>query len=337
MKMDSPSNNIPALEPRFLQPPGWRWHMFRNEAGHKLRFGTVSPKSRVPDAVVVVLPGLSEFSEKYFELANDFIERNLAVWILDWEGQGKSDRLLGNRDKRHSNGFDADVADLHSFMMEYVKHASVHPDVGRIPMVMLAHSMGANIGMRYLLQHPEMFTCAAFSAPMAGIHAVDFLPLSIAVDVSNVLNEVAGTSYIFGGKDWSPEERDNPNKNIFSHDPVRSAVHNAWCRAEPQLQVGNVTYGWVNKALQSCYALQNAMKNTPLKLPCLFALAGEEKLVSNRRTRDLVKHIPHATVLDLPGSRHEILMEKDEIRNQFIDAFIKLLADNNIREKLQRF
>jgi lysophospholipase len=335
-KMDSPVNKIPDLEPRFLQPPGWRWHMFTNEAGHKLRFGTISPKSRVPDAVVVVLPGLSEFAEKYFELAHNFTERNLAVWILDWEGQGKSDRLLSNRQKRHSNGFDADVADLHSFMMEYVKHASVHPDVGRIPMVMLAHSMGANIGMRYLLQHPEIFTCAAFSAPMAGIHAVDFMPLSVAVDVSNVLNEIAGTSYVFGGKDWRPEEHD-PKKSILSHDQVRAAVYNAWCRADPQLQVGDVTYGWVNKALHSCYALQNALKITPLKLPCLFALAGEEKLVSNKRTRALIKHLPNAITLDLPGSRHEILMETDEIRNTFIEAFIKLLADNNIREKLQRF
>lgn len=311
--------------------------MFKNEQGHKLRFGTASPKSRVPDAVVVVLPGLSEFAEKYFELANDLIDRNLAIWILDWEGQGKSDRLLSNRNKRHSNGFDSDVADLHSFMMEYVKHASVHPDVGRIPMVMLGHSMGANVGMRYLLQHPDIFTCAAFSAPMAGIAAIDFLPLSVAVDVSTILNEMAGTSYIMGGKDWSPDERDNPKKNIFSHDPVRSTIHNIWCRADPQLQVGNVTYGWVNQALRSCYTLQNAFTSTPLTLPCLFGIAGEEKLVSNKRTRALIKHLPNAITLDLPGSRHEILMETDDIRNTFIDAFIKLLADNNIRDKLQRF
>jgi len=336
MNMDSPTTKIPDLEARFLQPPGWRWHTFKNERGHKLRFGTVSPKSRVPDAVVVVLPGLSEFAEKYFELANNFIDRNLAVWILDWEGQGKSDRLLTNRHKRHSNGFESDVADLHAFMMEYVKHASVHPDVGRIPMVMLAHSMGANIGMRYLLDHPGMFTCAAFTSPMAGIRTVDFLPLSIAVDVSTVLNELAGTSYVMGGKDWNPEEHD-PKRSILSHDPVRNGIYNAWCHADTQLKVGSVTYGWVNQALRSCYALQNALKSKTLSLPCLFGIAGEEKLVSNRRTRALIKDIPGATVVNLPTSRHEILMETDDIRNSFIEAFIKFLADNNIREKLQRF
>ncbi|HEY8189985.1 MAG TPA: alpha/beta hydrolase, partial [Micavibrio sp.] len=181
---------VPALEPRFLQPEGWRWHMFTNPDGRKLRFGTVSPKNRVPDAVVICLPGLSEFAEKYYETAHDMLRRNLAFWILDWQGQGKSERPLANRQKRHSSSFDDDVGDLHFFLMEYVKHASVHPDVGRIPMVMLAHSMGANIGMRYLAQHHDMFSCAAFTAPLTGIRATRFLPTSVALDISGVLKEL---------------------------------------------------------------------------------------------------------------------------------------------------
>lgn len=329
--------NTPVLENRFQQPVGWRWHYFTNAKGHKLRFGAVSPKSRVPDAVVVCLPGLSEFAEKYFELANDLLERNLAFWILDWEGQGKSDRLLTNRQKRHSNSFESDVADLHTFMIEYVKHASVHPDVGRIPQVMLAHSMGANVGLRYLIEHPDMFTCATFTAPMTGIAAADFLPLSVAVDISAMLKEILGTSYIMGGKDWSPKARDDIARNIFTHDPVRGAVHNAWCRADPTLQVGNVTYGWVNEALRSCYALQNSLQARPVSVPCLFALPGEEKLVSNKQSRKVIKMLPNVTELDLPQSRHEILMERDDIRSIFIEAFMKFLADNNVREKLQRF
>lgn len=323
--------------PRFQQPEGWRWHTFTNPSGQKLRFGTVSPKSRIPDAVVVVLPGLSEFAEKYFELAHDLLDRNLSVWVMDWQGQGLSNRLLANRQKRHSSGFDNDLSDLHYFLVEYVKHASVHPDVGRIPMVMLAHSMGGNLGMRYLIEHPGMFCSAAFSAPMTSIAAIKPLPLSVAVDISALLKECSNMSYVFGGKDWSPADRDTPSKNIFSSDPVRSRIHNAWCLKNPDLQVGNVTFGWLHAALRSCAALQHTIKATPIEIPCLFGLAGHDKLVDNNATRKLAKALPQGKILELPEAMHEIMMERDPIRNEFLNTFATMLADNKIREKLKPF
>jgi lysophospholipase len=335
--MADAASSVPALEPRFLQPEGWRWHMFTNPDGRRLRFGTVSPKNRVPDAVVICLPGLSEFAEKYYETAHDMLSRNLAFWILDWQGQGKSDRPLANRQKRHSSSFDDDIDDLHFFLMEYVKHASVHPDVGRIPMVMLAHSMGANIGMRYLARNQDMFSCAAFTAPLMGIRATRFLPMSVALDISGVLKELMNLSYIPGGGDWTAAERDNPARNIFSSDPVRNKVHNAWLQADPSLQVGGITFGWLHEALRSCATLQNPDIMKRIGIPCLFALAGNERLVNNAVTRKLTAFIPNARVLELPGSLHEILMERDDIRSVFLQSFEDLLKSNNIKEKLRTF
>jgi lysophospholipase len=332
-----PVTDFIQSNPRYQQPEGWRWHVFTNPAGEKLRFGTVSPKSRIPDAVVVILPGLSEFAEKYFEITHDLLDRNLAVWIMDWQGQGLSHRPLTNRHKRHSSGFDNDLADLHYFLVEYVKHASVHPDVGRIPMVMLAHSMGGNLGLRYLIDHPGMFSCAAFSAPMTGIAATNPLPLSIAVDIAGLLKEGFNMSYVFGGKDWSPVERDTPSKNIFSSDPVRARIHNAWCLKNPDLQVGNVTFGWLYEALRSCAGLHHLIKSKSIEVPCLFALAGQDKLIDNKATRKLIESIPQAKILELPDSLHEIMMERDSIRDQFLNTFATLLSDNKIREKLKPF
>jgi hypothetical protein len=65
----------PALETRFLEPAGWRWGFITNGKGKKLRYGMVMPQNGKPDAVVVVLPGLSEFSEKYFEIASAMLAR----------------------------------------------------------------------------------------------------------------------------------------------------------------------------------------------------------------------------------------------------------------------
>lgn len=327
----------PDLEPRFLPPEGWRWHVFRNARGQRLRFGTVSPKSRIPDAVVVGLPGLSEFSEKYFEVAHDLLDRNLAFWVIDWQGQGYSDRHLKNRQKRHATSFDDDITDLHFFIMEYVKHASVHPDVGRIPMVMLAHSMGGNIGLRYLIKHPDIFACAAFTAPMTGIQATAMLPGALGIAVSGLLRLLLGKSFIFGGGKWSPDDRTIPERNIFSTDPIRAAVHNAWCLADPLLQVGNVTFGWLHEALRSCAALKHDIARHPITIPCLFGLAGQDKLVINNTTRRLAARLPDARIIDLPDAYHEILMEQDSSRSLFLAELMDLLHKNNIKDQLKPF
>lgn len=328
----------PDLPPRFRQPEGWRWHMFTNPRGNKMRFGAVSPKSRVPDAVIVCLPGLSEFAEKYFELAHDMLDHNLAFWVLDWRGQGRSERYLtSNPQKRHAETFDEDIKDLHFFLTEYVKHAAVHPDVGRLPLVMMGHSMGANIGMRYLIDYPGMFCCAAFSAPMLGILATSGLSTSIALDITAMLKEAMNLSYVFGGRNWNADDRGLPEKNIFSSDPVRSAIHNKWCLAEPLLQTGSVTFGWLHAAIKSCYALQQPGALAKIGIPCLIALAERERLVSNSMTRKLAKTLPNVRIMEMQGAFHEILMERDDIRQAFLGAFYEMLKEYKIKEKLKTF
>lgn len=330
--------NPPELAERFLTPKGWRWHMFKNPRGYKIRFGSVAPESGVPDAVVIVLQGLSEYTEKYFELANDLLSRNLSFWMIDWQGQGRSDRHLEDRQKRHSSGFEDDVNDLHYFIMEYVKHSAVHPDVGRIPLVMMGHSMGANIGLRYLHEYPDMFACAAFTAPMFGIQALGKMPKWMSLTLTGAMQEAFDRSYVeFGGKEWHPAMRDAPKKDIFSNDEDRKKLHNIWMEHDPDLQVGNITYGWLHEANLSCRKLRKKGYLDDLKTPCLFALAGQEKLVDNKESRKAIKKMPYAKLLELPDAKHEILMEKDDIRNTFLNNFMELLTVNNIKEKLKPF
>ncbi|HIF25387.1 MAG TPA: alpha/beta hydrolase [Micavibrio sp.] len=330
--------NPPEIEERFLTPKGWRWHAFKNPRGYKIRFGSVAPESGIPDAVVIVLQGLSEYTEKYFELANDLLSRNLSFWMIDWQGQGASDRHLEDRQKRHSSGFQDDINDLHYFIMEYVKHSAVHPDVGRIPLVMLGHSMGANIGMRYLHDYPDMFACAAFTSPMFGIGALKNLPRWLSYGLVGCMQEAFDRSYVeFGGKEWNAAMRDAPKKDIFSSDEARKKIHNLWMEHDPQLQVGNVTYGWLYEAVASCNRLHKKGYVERIETPTLFAIPGHEKLVDNKAARKVIKRMPNATTLELPDAKHEILMETDEIRNAFLNEFMELLATNNIKEKLKPF
>ena len=73
------------------------------------------------------------------------------------------------------------------------------------------------------------------------------------------------------------------------------------------------------------------------KRNCFLGIAGEEKLVNNTLARKLIATMPNAEVLELPEAKHEILMERDEFRNEFLTAFEKMLLVNDIKEKLKPF
>jgi len=319
----------PALDERFQEPEGWRWHSFVRE-NRKIRFGSVSPKDSVPDAVVVFLPGLADFTEKYYELARDLNKKNMAVWIIDWMGQGGSGRYLNNPQKCHGADFQKNIDDLHYFIMEYIKHASVHPDVGRIPMAMLGYSMGGNIGLRYLHQHPETFECAALAAPMLGIKPLSKFPKAIARLFTHACYLAAGKRYTLGGGDWSKDTRDNPVYDFFTSDEARSAVHNTWCEHNTDLQVGSVTYGWLHHARRSCVQIGRKAILRAIETPLVIASAGTEVFVDNKAIERAISFLPNAEHIHYDESKHEILMEKDSIRGDFLDKFYALVQKNII-------
>ena len=49
---------------------------------------------------VCIFPGRTEFIEKYFEVVRDLRARGFAVAVLDWRGQGLSDRARPIRANR---------------------------------------------------------------------------------------------------------------------------------------------------------------------------------------------------------------------------------------------
>jgi lysophospholipase len=318
-----------TLKERFMTPAGWRTHSFVNpQTNHKIHYGSVFPKSDAPpSAIVVCLGGLSEFAEKYFEVAHDMLDRGFAFWFIDWHYQGRSGRLDKFPHRRHSDGFDKDVSDLHTFITDYVKPAAVHPEKGRIPLIMLAHSMGGNIGFHFLIKHPGLFDAAAFSAPFFGIYNFK-LPMQLLATLIAPLVPFIGKYYVFGGADWNETSR--LEKPVFSSDTYREKIHNYWSMKEPDIQVGSVTFGWVIQALKSCAALKKPGALSSIKIPVLIAVAGADQIIDNSILRRVAHDLPMGRLLEIEGARHEILMESDIHRNTFFEAFDKILEKHNI-------
>ncbi len=317
----------PNLEPRFCQPANWRWHGFERVKGRYVRFGSAFPKGNIPDVVVVCLPGVREFSEKYFELANWCLDKNFAFWVLDWAGQGKSTRLLAsNPQKRHSHGFNEDVEDLRYFIKEYIKHSSVHPDKGRIPIALIGHSTGAHIGLHYLAGGSEGVECACFNAPLFGLKVFEKIPQTMGLAVAGLYNLFAGTRYVPKGNDW---ETRTEYANLTS-DKERAKVEHLWAEHIPELRCGDVSFRWIYEAQRSCRRLAKLIKKTPPTVPCLFSIPHKADLVDNKLSHKITGYIPGAKIIDYPNGGHEIFMERDEIRDNFLNHFYALVKETII-------
>ena len=88
---------------------------------------------------VAIFGGRGEFAEKYFEAASDLLARGFAVAILDWRGQGGSDRPMRNPRKGHVDDFSQYERDLDAFVSQILEPFCPRPWFG------LGHSMGASI------------------------------------------------------------------------------------------------------------------------------------------------------------------------------------------------
>lgn len=306
--------------PRFSQPDGWAWDSFISSSGHSIRFGSVFPKD-TPKAVVICLPGFREFGEKYFELAHDMLARNYAFFVIDWLGQGGSDHLLDDHHKVHSLGFDQNIEDLHQLISEFVK-----PSAPNLSAIFLGHSMGGHLGLRYLHHHQDDYVkAAAFSAPLINIAQFASYPSWLVRAFCSAL-QFKGSSYIPGGATLADLKRAlGPGQGDYSSDPLRDQIHYLWYDKSADLQVKGPTYAWLYQMVKSCAVLHSRDYLSKIETPVLIGVAGQDKIVSSDSTRKLCARLPQGEIIEFHSAKHEILMEKDEIRNKFLSAFDNFL------------
>ena len=107
----------PALAERFLPPNEFVWGGFAASDGAVLRWGhlPVPPTIPKPRAACVIAVGFGEFIEKHFETMRDLAARGIAVWCLDWRGQGRSIRPPRLPTRPRARNFSRDAEDLAEF------------------------------------------------------------------------------------------------------------------------------------------------------------------------------------------------------------------------------
>ena len=290
-------------------PEGAELVWFEGMAGRSLR-ACLAPSTRDrARGTAIVCPGRTEFIEKYFETARDLQARGFAVVILDWPGQGLSDRLLEDPKKGHIDRFE-------TFMSALRKGLDAMPGDLPRPYVSLAHSMGGAIALAAIVKKLVRVDAAAFTAPMWG------LPVNLAVRYLIWAMRAVGRDGDYARQPGPPETFES---NIVTHDRKRWQLQRDLIAAAPELEVGPMTWGWLGASLDILNETRKPALLRGIECPVFVASAGEEALVDNKAHGRVVRHLPNCTHITIEGARHEILMEEDAMRDQFwagFDAFL---------------
>ncbi len=262
---------------------------------------------------VCIFPGRADFIERYFETINDLTARRYAVAILDWRGQGGSQRLLRNPLRGHISSFRFYDRDFNAFMTEIVL-----PDCPP-PYHALAHSTGGQILLRSLHKH-TWFDKVVISSPFVGL-AKRLLPAPM-IRTAAVLATLCGLGWIFvPGQSRRPLRVADFPGNPLTSDISRFSRDARTLETAPQLGVGGPTMGWLNAAINSIDSLSRLSKAEKLRTPVLFVTAGADTVVSTSAAFTLAECVPGIAVVKIENARHELLNERDQFREQFWAAF----------------
>jgi len=310
----SPSASLMDLvsTPANPAPEGVTVGMLRTPDGVGIRFARWEPPPG-RKGTLCVFPGRAEFIEKYFEVVSDARERGFAVAMIDWRGQGLSQRMLGDRNKGYVRSFADYDTDLETFVKEIVL-----PDCPP-PLFALGHSMGGVVLLRAAHRGRRWFDRMVLSAPMIAL-AGRAASRGAKITARTLRYLGLGGAYVPGGGATPVAARPFIGNPVTS-DPVRYERTAAIVEAEPELGLAAPTVAWVDAAFRAMAELAEPRYPTSIRQPLLILAAGQDDLVSTPAIGEFAQRLRAGAHLVISGSRHEILMERDRFRLQFWAAF----------------
>lgn len=296
-------------------PPLGRAEWLRTTDGLRIRIG-IWPAPAAARGTVFLLPGRTEYIEKYGLTAGNLAGEGFGMVTIDWRGQGLSDRALADPMAGHVGNFAEFQRDL-AAMLDFARKEAL-PE----PWFMIAHSMGGCIGLRSLMDaHP--FKAAAFSAPMWGILIAAWMrPLALALSTASRWLHFEG-AYAPGTRPTTYVLDQGFVGNTLTSDPEMWDYMRRQAQAHPELTLGGPSLGWLKAALAECSAL--AALPSP-DLPVVTALGGSEKIVDVGPIHARMARWPKGRLSLYPGAEHEVLMERPAIRARFTQEAAALFA-----------
>lgn len=264
--------------------------------------------------LMVILPGRTEPSAKYAEMAYDLRYEGYDIVIVDHRGQGFSGRMLENKRIGHVENFIDYVLDLEeagrliSRLKKYDKK------------VMLAHSMGTIIGLLHAERNPQFWDGLILGSPMLEIKTRSF-PSWLVEKLFKVMKGVGmADGFVPGSTEDDPVSFEN---NTVTHCPHRFRMARYIEEREPSLYVADPSPNWV---LEGFKGSQEALENRHvLKMPILMFQAGYDDYVMEEAQNQFASTMVNCKKIRFKDAYHEIFQEKDSIRDKALKEIIRFI------------
>lgn len=255
-------------------------------------------------ATLVVLNGRTEYVDKFHHLV-PLLTRPWDIIMFDHYGQGRSEGV-----RAHAEDFDAyQVCDFGKVLA-----ATTNPS---LPTLVMAHSMGGFIAIRFEELHPGTINGLVLSAPMLGI---DSSPLNTeqAINVASIGIE-GGRAEANYKDNYARTDCDDWK---LTHDcPLYEEF-----RRDPLTLIGYPTFGWLYAALTGM--LQALEDSAKVQIPIIIFQAELDNTVLPEPQEQFCGSAADCELFLREGDYHDMLSEldRDEIIQQSLEFFDDVLT-----------
>lgn len=260
-----------------------------------------------PTGVIVLIHGLADHSGRYSETARHFAQHDWSVYACDLRGHGQSPD--GHRPGRvHVDDF-SDYANDVAAILTLAKQRN--PD---LPHVILGHSMGGLIALRYALDNPDELDGAVLSSPALGTH-LDARPAALLNLLVRVLVRIHPRMFFPSDLYTGAISRDPEVVRAYIDDPLVSE---------------KVSARWYVEITKAIADIQG--RAVELKIPTLLMQSGADRLVDPQAAGRWAGQAPeeYLEFLVWDGLYHEMFNEpeKDKVRARVLDWLSQNLSQS---------
>jgi lysophospholipase len=266
-----------------------------------MRFGLEGPRG-----TALIVPGWAEPSEKYAEVALDLADRGFTPIAYDPRGQGMSARCDQNDERGRLTNFSQLVKDL----------GAVTETLADGPLVILGHSMGGLTTLSWLAGGGKA-DAAVLSAPATRIFANGLNRFGVRALTRGLcllgfrdlpLSKEGGMALAFEGNTLTSDEK----RHAYLRDLLLTEEGLTLPRTNPSMVSAMHAE---QKRLTSKGALDD------MTVPTRIVSLPQDEWVDAGHHHEIAGASALIDLVEVPGSKHEILMEADDYRDAFWDAF----------------
>ncbi|MDC0255296.1 alpha/beta hydrolase [Bacteriovoracales bacterium] len=307
---------------KFMESNGKKGQ-FKGEKGIRINHFKVTGKGN--KGAVVFVSGQGEPYIKYYELYYDLLNMGYSpIYTFDHRGQGHSERLIKDPKKGHVDSFSYYIKDFDSFLKN-----AVLPENNK-NLFLLTHSTGGAITLLYMMEEEKrqsIFNGAAFSSPLVKMNTIP-IPYGFGKWFAKALckSKKLCLQYAPGKAKFNAYKKFRWNP--LTSNKIRWAQTQRLAKKVGDVWFNGPTVKWAHEVYKTRHLFKSYKGK--IKTPLLMLQADGDLLVKPKPQKKLCqKMASNCRLIKMKNSKHEILMEKDKVRNKALNYINKFFKNNS--------